>query len=182
LGSVKAGSRFTHSGWSHSCERPTRSSPKPRAHDLGARGDERSDAHGASCGPLPPGSNMRHAARALSDRGISDVSLVRAQCPGRGAQVMSAIDGAIVLMCECCRAAVACEKLGVIRSGKLAIRVDTGSPLSWWTEPRGVPRPGARGRWPVGLVVRHRSTTAAFLKTTRDRQWPRSRPQLEISR
>jgi len=50
---------------------------------------------------------MRHAGRALSDRGIylrRDMSLARAQCPGCGAQATCAFDWAIMRMCEHCRA------------------------------------------------------------------------------
>jgi len=64
----------------------------------------------ASCGALPPGSNMRHTGRALSDRGIlplADVSLVReAQCS---------------------------QKLGIIRSVKVAMLMDQVH-RSGWTE------------------------------------------------
>lgn len=44
--------------------------------------------------------------------------------PGCGAQVTSAFDWAIMRMCEYCRAVVAREKLGVIRSGKAVMLVD----------------------------------------------------------
>jgi hypothetical protein len=109
------------------------------------------------------------------------LSLVRAPCPGREAQVTSAFDWAIMRMCEYCRAVVAREKLSVIRSGKVAMLVDTGSPLSGWTERAwraahgGHAGGGLRGDW-------YAMTTAALLKTTGHRQRPRGRPLSEISR
>jgi hypothetical protein len=85
----------------------------------------------ASCGSVFPGvKHVRRAARTVGPQKSTfrrDVSLM---C----AQVTSAFDWAIMRMYEYCRAVVAREKLGVIRSGKVTMLVNTGSPLSGWTE------------------------------------------------
>jgi hypothetical protein len=90
------------------------------ADDLGARGDERSDAHARILRRPPPrgqtcAARLEHCRTAESTFG--DASLVRAQCPGCGIKITCAFDGAVVRMCEYCRAVVARETLGVIRSG-----------------------------------------------------------------
>ncbi len=123
----------------------------------------------ASCGALHLG--VKHAPCGPSTGGPRDsylrrdVSLLRAQYLADEAQVTCAFDRAVVRTCEYCRAVVANEKLGVIRSGKVAMLVDTGSPLSGWTErawaaPGGsaccVAPSGARGRGGLlGRVARH---------------------------
>jgi hypothetical protein len=57
----------------------------------------------ASCGAFPPGSNMRRAVPSTGGPGIylrRGVSLVRARCPGCGAEITCAFDGAVVRLCE----------------------------------------------------------------------------------
>jgi hypothetical protein len=126
----------------------------------------------ASATTSTSGSNRHHAGRALADRRIylrRNVSLLHAQYPACGPQVT----------CGLRRSARAHVRVLSRRSSprearRHQIRQDG---LCWWTQARRMSgwierawrgagsacwaAPGrARGRWPVGRVVRHRSTTA----------------------
>ncbi len=58
------------------------------------------------------------------------MSPVQANCPGCGAQVVFAFDGAIVRVCQYCHSLIARADVGLQEIGKVALLVDTGSPLA----------------------------------------------------
>jgi hypothetical protein len=162
----------------HSCERPTRSSPKPRAQTISvleAMSEAMPCTHLAAPSPRDQ-TCVPRPARCLTAESTfgRDVSLVRAPCPGRRAKTRAP---SIVRMCDYCRAVVARGSSvssypasgDAGKHGLAALGVDRARVARCRFRLLATPG-GVRGpRRPFGTIGAQRSARAPLTQGTRSR-------------